>query len=238
MLRDLFLSAVLALGLTVVPAYSEDRDVDVDVDVDADEPTGMPMIFFSAGGNNSLSDLNNDADFNINSNFQTGYNLTGGLGIQLSNWAALRGVYTYSRSRADGDEFTVGTGTGTGTGTAVFSPISGSQFHRHYYGADLQFRGNMDSGFSPYLFVGGGAVTVDPDDNAVLLSPTGARFDNDTFTKPAGRFGLGFEYQIPNSGFGLFAEGSGWVYNWDRYGFDRTQFDTNYGGGITYRFGY
>jgi hypothetical protein len=221
MLKHLLLGvAVLTFGFVGTPAFSQDVDVDVDVQ---DGPSGHPMLFIGGGGNNSLVDLQNDDEFDIDSDFNTGYNLSGGLGIQLNRWAALRGVYTYSRAEGEG---------------AALSPIANNEFNRHYYGADLQFRADMDSGFSPYFFVGGGAVTVDPSDNAVLLSPSGARFSNESFTKPAGRFGLGFEYQFPDTGFGIFAEGSGWVYNFDRYGFDRTQVDTNWGGGLTYRFGY
>jgi hypothetical protein len=81
-------------------------------------------------------------------------------------------------------------------------------------------------------------VTIAPANDALLLSPAGTSFSHDNFTKPAGTAGIGFEYQIPNTGFGVYAEGSGWGYKWDRYGFDRTQIDTNWGGGLTYRFGY
>jgi hypothetical protein len=223
MLRSSMGAAVLGLILAVVPAYSQTDPTRVDTD--SDEPTGKPMLFISGGGNNSLRELtdDNDDDFDIGSDFDTGYNLSAGIGLQLNHWAALRGIYTYSRA--------------TGEGTAL-SPIAGNDFTRHYYGADIQFRPGNDGSFSPFFFVGGGAVTVSPSEDAVLLSPTGTRLDNESFTKPAGRIGIGFEYQFPDSGFGLFAEGSGWVYKWDRYGFDRTQFDTNWGAGLTYRFGY
>ena len=51
------------------------------------------------------------------------------------------------------------------------------------------------------------------------------------------KFGVGLSYRIPRSGVGVYAEGTTWVYKWDRYGFDRTQFDTTWSGGISYRFG-
>jgi hypothetical protein len=221
MLRHLLLGAVL-LGLTSVSARAQ--DVMIDVDTDEESAVGQPMLFVSGGGNNSLREFadDDDDDFDIGSEFNTGYNLGGGVGIQLNRWAALRATYTFARTQGDG---------------RTFSPLAGNHFNRHYYGADLQFRGG-GGGFTPYLFVGGGAVTVDPDDSAVLLSPTGAQFSSERFTKPAGRAGIGFDYQFPNSGFGLYAEGSGWVYEWDRYGLNRTQVDTNWGGGLTYRFGY
>ena len=50
--------------------------------------------------------------------------------------------------------------------------------------------------------------------------------DQDSFTEGAGKFGVGFSYQIPRSKVRLYIEGAGWVYKWDRYGFDKTQFDT------------
>jgi hypothetical protein len=69
----------------------------------------------------------------------------------------------------------------------------------------------------------------------VLVSPAGLRFGRESFTKPAGRLGLGFEYRLPRR-FGLHAEATGWVYDWDRYGLNRTQFDTHWSAGLTYRF--
>lgn len=224
MTRILFIGVVaLGLGLSGVPAYTQ--QVDVDVDYDDDDPVGQPMIFFSAGGHNSLRDFtdDDDDDFDIDSQFETGYNLSGGLGLQFNRWAALRATYTFARSQGEG---------------GAFSPLAGNFFNRHYYGADLLFRADTAGGFSPYLSLGGGAVTISPDDQALLLSPDGLRLGNERWTKPAGRVGIGFEYQFPDSGLGLFAEGSGWVYEWDRYGLDRTQVDANWGAGLTYRFGY
>jgi hypothetical protein len=222
MSRLLFTGALaLAVGLFGAPAFSQT----VDADYDDDDAVGQPMLFISGGGNNSLRDFedDNDDDFDLGSELQTGYNVGGGLGIQFNRWAALRATYNFARSQGEG---------------STFSPLGGNHFNRHYYGADLQFRADTMGGFSPYFAVGGGAVTVAPDDDSVILSPSGAQFGNESFTKPAGRLGLGFEYQFPNTGFGIFAEGTGWVYKWDRYGFDRTQVDTNWGAGLTYRFGY
>jgi opacity protein-like surface antigen len=218
MASRLLLVGGLAVGLafSARAGYAEDY-------TNNEHVTGQPMVFAGGGGNNALRHLNdsNNDSFDIGSDFNTGYNFGGGVGIQLTRGIALRATYNYARSRGEG---------------TTFSPIAGNHFNRHYYGADLQFRGG--SGFSPYILIGGGAVTIDPDDRAVLLSPSGAQFDDSNFTKPAGKAGIGFEYQIPNTGFGVFAEGTGWAYKWDRYGFDRTQVDTNWGAGLTYRFGY
>jgi len=229
MIRSVFLAAAVAgLALSGGAARAEDVNVNInspnaDVNVHDDaQPTGQPMLFVMGGGNSSFRDLDDLSD----SSFDTGYNVGGGVGIQLTRGVALRASYTFSRATANGSS------------TAFFSPVAGNDFDRHYYGADLQFRAYNQSGLTPYFFVGGGAVTVSPSNNAIILTPGGAQFSNDSFTKPAGRGGLGLEYQFPNSGFGLYAEGAGWVYNWDRYGFDHTQVDANWGGGITYRFGY
>lgn len=193
---------------------------DANVRVHDDEPYGQPMLFVMGGGSNSLRDLNES----FSSNFDTGYNVGGGVGVQFNRWAGLRAIYQFARARGNAND--------------AFSPIAGSRFNRNYYGADLQFRAANSSGVIPYLLVGGGAVTIAPMNDAVIVSPTGARFSNANWTKGAAHAGLGLEYQFPNSGFGIYAEGSGWAYKWDRYGFNRTQIDTNWGGGISYRFGY
>ena len=220
MKRNSLLGAALAVAVVSAPAFA-------DMYHDDESPTGRPMVFASGGGNSSLIKLREsdasslDTGFR-NTQFQTGYNFGGGLGLQLTRFAALRATYNFARSQGERN---------------AFSPFSGNYFNRHYYGGDLQLR-TGGSGFVPYVTVGGGAVTIVPDSSAVLLSPSGARFSNDSFTKPAARASLGFDYQFPGSGFGLYAEGSGWAYKWDRYGFDRTQLDTNWGAGLTYRFGY
>ncbi len=179
------------------------------------------MIFVNGGGWNDLRNLDNSGT----ADFKTGWNVGGGVGAQITSWMAIRAVYTFSQAR--------------GRDVAGFTPVDGVQFDRHYYGGDLQFRAPMAAGFSPYVFVGGGAVTVSPQSNALLFSPaTGFQYNNDSFTEGAGRFGIGFEYQIPNTGLGLFAQGDGWVYKWNAFGANRTQVDTNWGVGLSYRFGH
>ena len=41
---------------------------------------------------------------------------------------------------------------------------------------------------------------------------------------------------FPGRGLGVHVETAGWIYQWDRYGFDRTQLDLTIGGGLSYRF--
>lgn len=62
-------------------------------------------------------------------------------------------------------------------------------------------------------------------------------------TKAAGTFGLGFNYRIPNTQFGLFAEGKSWLYKLSRLqgtlaGIDKTQLDVAWNGGVSYRLPY
>lgn len=66
-------------------------------------------------------------------------------------------------------------------------------------------------------------------------------FDNatfDRFTKFAGKGGLGVEYMLPNSNLGLFAQASSYLYDADRNGFDKTQVDVLWTGGLSYRISY
>jgi hypothetical protein len=228
MIRN-FVAGVAVVGLAAfgMPAQAEDVHVTVSdpnthVTVHGEEPSaaGHPMFFAMGGGNSSASNLNEIGA--TTTNFDTGYNIGGGLGIQLSNAITLRASYTYTRATTDPNSLAF---------------IANTDFDRHYYGGDLQFRATNSSGIMPYLFLGGGAVTVSPA-GTPTLSNGGVIYATSSFTKPAAHGGLGLEYQIPHSGFGLFAQGDTWTYKFDHYGFDKTQWDINWGGGITYRFGY
>jgi hypothetical protein len=44
-------------------------------------------------------------------------------------------------------------------------------------------------------------------------------------------------YDFKDSGFGVFVEGTGWMYDLEDYGFDKTQVDVAWTGGIVYRLG-
>jgi len=207
MIRYLHASLVAAaLGLAATPVHA---DV-------SDQRSERPMLFLGAGAGSSIRDLDE-----AGSKLGTGFSAGAGLGFPLNDRFTLRATYAFNR--AEGENLSR-------------QPVRDNEFNRHYYGADLQFRPTRnDSAFRPYVSAGVGLVTVDPADDAVLVSPTGLRFERESFTKPAGRLGLGFEYRLPR-GFGLHVEGTGWVYDWDMYGLNRTQFDTNWTAGLTYRF--
>ena len=105
--------------------------------------------------------------------------------------------------------------------------VAGDTFNRYLYDADLQIRRSFN-GLTPYVFFGAGGVTVQRDDRRHSLG---------SFTKLAGKFGAGLSYPIPRSHASLYIETSGWVYPWDRYGFDKVQLDMTLSLGISYRFG-
>lgn len=168
------------------------------------------VLSVQGGGFSPLAHLDQPG----NVDFKTGYNVGGGLAYQFNRHVALRGNFTFAR--AEGRDLTGG-----------FTSIGGTKFNRFLYDADVQFRAPLSGGATPYVFVGGGGVTIKPD---VTPSQSG-------FTKGAGKVGVGLSYRIPRSNVGIYVEGTGWLYKWDRYGFDKTQFDTTWSGGLSYRFG-
>lgn len=98
-------------------------------------------------------------------------------------------------------------------------------FNKFTYDADVMLRYPLLAGsgtVSPYVLGGVGAISV---------HQLGS---NDTWTKFAGNFGAGLEYRFGRVG--IRAEGRDFVYNFDRYGFDRTQHDIAWQGGVTLSF--
>lgn len=161
------------------------------------------------GGFNGLSSLDESgtADFK-----QAGYDLGAGVGVDLHRYVALRGDFTFARNELQ-----------------LNDAGSGSDLNRFFYDAAVQLQYPTASGWTPYLFVGGGAVTLHP-----------VATENGDKTKGAGTGGIGVRYTIPGSNFGFSVEGKGWVYklsdlSGDLSGFDRTQVDVVWNAGITYR---
>ncbi len=99
------------------------------------------------------------------------------------------------------------------------------RFNKFTYDADLvlryPIRGTAGT-LSPYLLGGVGAISVHQLDAS------------DTWSKFAGNFGAGLEYRFGQVG--LRAEGRDFVYNFDRYGFNKTQHDIAWQGAITLSF--
>ncbi len=168
------------------------------------------QLFARGGGYNGLTNLNDagTADFK-----KTGYNLGGGVGIELHKYVALRGDFSYGRNEL-----------------RTNSTPTGTHINRYFYDAAVQLQYPTSGGLTPYLFAGGGGVTVHQS------GTTG-----EDKTRGAGTFGLGVNYRIPNSPLGVFVEGKSWLYKLDGMsgalaGFDKTQFELAWAGGVSYRF--
>ena len=104
--------------------------------------------------------------------FKVGFALGGGVGYHFSRHIALRGSFTFARAELQ-DE-------------GIGSTIAGIKFNRYLYDADVQLGYPLRGGVVPYAFVGLGGVTVQRDT---------AR-DRSSFTKGAGKLGLGVSYQL------------------------------------------
>ena len=104
--------------------------------------------------------------------------------------------------------------------------ISGrGKFNKFTYDGDLVLRYPLQAGAGtvvPYVLGGAGAVSIHQ------LGST------DTWTKFAGNFGAGLEYRFGR--LGIRAEGRDYLYSFDRYGFDKTQHDIAWQGGVTVSF--
>ena len=105
------------------------------------------------------------------------------------------------------------------------SLIGRGKFNKFAYDADLVLRYPVTAGSAtvvPYVLGGAGAISVHQ-----LGSDS-------TWSKFAGNFGAGLEYRLGR--FGVRAEGRDYVYKFDRYGFDKTQHDIAWQGGVTVSF--
>ena len=139
--------------------------------------------------------------------FKAGYTIGGALGYQLSRHFVVNGDFMFGRT--------------DGLGAVPFESVN-----RFFYGVDLEARYPLGRGFTPFLFAGGGAVTIDEDGIGMPY-----------FTKPAGLLGAGFAYQFGQFPGEFVAQARSYVYEWDRNGFDKSQFDVTFVGGFRYRFG-
>ena len=168
------------------------------------------VLFARGGGFSPLANLNSAGTADI----KTGFNAGGGLAVDLHKYVALRGDFSFGR----GELRLAGTGTGV-------------HLNKFFYGGALQLQYPTSGGVTPYLFGGGGAVTIHEENTS-----------GQNKTRGAGTFGAGIRYTLPHSGFGVFAEGAGWVYKHrdvagSTSGFDKTQVDALYSAGISYRLG-
>ena len=143
---------------------------------------------------------------------QTGFNVGGTVGVDLGRYLGVRGDFTYARNEL-----------------RLNDAETGSDLSRLFYDAALQLQYPSAAGWTPYAFVGAGGVT---------LHPVGSEDADET--KLAGTVGLGLEYAIPGSDFGVGVEGKGWFYDLSQLNgpladYDRTQFEVTWSAGISYR---
>lgn len=162
------------------------------------------------GGFSGLTDLSDSPAADL----KTGFNVGGTVAVQLHKYLAVRGDFTFARSelRANAVE-------------------TGIHLNKFFYGGAIQAQYPTTSGLTPYVFGGGGAVTIHEENTT-----------GQNKTKGAGSFGVGLSYRIPRTRFEVFAEGTGLVYQHKPFsgstaGFSKTQVDATYSGGISYRIG-
>jgi len=171
---------------------------------------GGGVVSVQGGGFTAGANLNEAGT----AGFKTGFSAGIAAGYQINSNLAVMGTFTFARSET--------------RGAALPGMIAaGTKTNRYLYGAELQLKAPLGGGVSPYLIAGGGAVTFQTDDPGM----------RHTFTKPAGKIGAGLSIGLPGSNVSAFVEGAGWVYQFDRFGFDKTQFDITWSAGLSYRFG-
>ena len=168
-------------------------------------------VFARGGGYSALTNLD---DASNASDFKTGYSVGGGAAVSVNKYVAIRGDFTFARAKF----------RDAGVETE-------DHFNKFIYTGAIQLQYPTASGFTPYIFAGGGGITIKEKD-----APTGTAVNK---TKGAGVGGIGFSYTIPRTRFAVFAEGIGYVYKINGLtgtlaGFDKTQFDVSYGAGVSY----
>ena len=185
-------ASALACLMVTAPLAAQDRTL---------------VLSLYGGGADHLADLRSSPQVW----FMPGYNLGVSLGVQLNQYFAVHGDFTYTRNPS--------------RGATLFA---GSDVNRFFYGAHVEGRYPFTNGFAPFAFAGLGAVTVDQ------LGVD--RFE--PFTRPAVMFGGGLFYAIPRSRVEVFGEIKGLTYRWNTAGFHRTMFDVTYSAGVSYRLPY
>jgi hypothetical protein len=150
--------------------------------------------------------------------FMPGYAVGASVGWQLNSSFAVHGDFMYTRNPVE-RRSALG---------AVNTTFSGADVNRFYYGAHAEFRRDIGTGVVPYLFAGGGAVTID-------------QLGIDQFrpaTRPAVMFGGGLFYNIKPTAFDFVGEIKGLTYRWNMAGFNRIMLDVTYTAGVSYRLGF
>jgi hypothetical protein len=174
--------------------------------------TQQRAVVFSArgGGFSALNNLNDAGT----ADFKTGFNVGGGVGVQVNKSVVVESDLTWGQHeyRSNGID-------------------SGIEVNQFFYGGDVKLQYPTASGVTAYVLGRGGAVTFHQRGTSGVDK-----------TKGYGRFGAGLSYQVLQSNWALYAQGDGFVYNVSNFsgttvltGFDKTQVDVVYSGGVSYR---
>ena len=162
-------------------------------------------VFVRGGGMSALNDLNESGTLEM----ATGFTFGGGVGYKLHRNIVIRGDLSYAENDMELNGADVGS------------------LNRIFYGAAIQFQLPNSTGLMPYVFAGGGAVTLDPD-------------GGETETKGQGTFGGGVKYGLGQSRFSVFAEGIAYTYKGKvrtsaptNINVNKTQWDVAWTGGIS-----
>src|SRR4026208_1733002 len=128
----------------------------------AAQENGRAMVFQAVGG--GARHLRNLPSVGTTADFKLGFNLGAAIGVEVNDYMAIHGDFTYTRNEARGA-----------------STFAGTNFDRFFYGGHVELSyPTTESGFNPFLFGGGGAVTG---------HPAGRSATPATFTPPAAPFG-------------------------------------------------
>jgi len=170
--------------------------------------TAQRAIVFNLNGGAYQHLINLNDYGNPIADFTPGHNFGFGAGIELSRWVAVHGDFTFADAQARGTSY-----------------FSGADVERFFYGAHLELRYPQPDRWTPYGFLGAGAVTVTEAAGHTLP----------TFTRLAGMFGFGAGYRPRGAPVELFGEGKAFVYRWEMDGFNRMQTDVTFSVGVAYR---
>lgn len=166
-------------------------------------------VFAHGGGYNALKSVNTIGT----ADFKTGFNLGGGIGVQVDPNVEFRASVTGAQSHFLDD----------GAETGVF-------LNRYYFGGDIKAQYVLQEGVAPYGLLGGGAV---------LLHEKGTSGSDKL--QGFAHLGLGISRTIRTSGFSLFVQGDWFIYSLSQLTggrlrpYSRTQFDLGWSAGASYK---
>jgi len=170
------------------------------------------VCVFATGGVNDLANLNDAGTLDLNT---TGWNLGAGVGVQVQKYITLRADFTAAQSALYRNGADIG-----------------QDVDRFFYDAAVQFQYLFPGGAEPYVFAGGGGVTIHQ------AGTSGEDATKGTFT-----YGVGLNYGVPYTGLQFFLQAQNWVYDptdmtGAMSGLDKWQNDLAWSAGVGYRFGF